>query len=64
MAQHYLSAQRISQPEPAPHASTRIAVWVPAPVPQMFIRNPRGLTRPAQDSILQSGRLKLYEEIK
>jgi len=23
-------------------------------------RNPRGLTRPAQDSILQSGRLKLY----
>ena len=27
-------------------------------------RNPRGLTRPAQDSILQSTRLKLYGEIK
>jgi len=27
-------------------------------------RNPRGLTRPEQGSILQSGRLKLYGEIK
>jgi len=27
-------------------------------------RNPRGLTLPAQDSILQSVRLKLYGEIK
>jgi len=43
-----------------PHSSVRSCTW-PANV---GTRNPPGLTRPAQDSILQSGRLKLYGEIK
>jgi len=49
LTQHSVTAQRISHP---------------ASAPQMRVPATRGLAQPAQNSILQSGRLKLYGEIK
>jgi len=46
-------------------APARIAVRVPAHAAQMVpgTRNPRGITHHAQNTILQSSRLKLYRRI-
>jgi len=59
LAQHSVTRTKnfSSHPRPAP---ARIPVRAPAPAQQMWVP----VTRPAQDSILQSGWLKLYGEIK